>query len=156
MNWNTDQMENKTVELHASLSPLMVQDFNRLSSRQVMKKILEKGHEIIILDGSLIDQFSNGIFLFVEEDVHFLIQDYFYYEKLLKTQEPFEYDVTLNDGSFSFTAKSENARVNLEFKYYPGLNSANLITHKVTITKEEYTWWWRSIAHGILNLMLPT
>ncbi|MEH2028381.1 MAG: hypothetical protein V7K67_01645 [Nostoc sp.] len=146
----------QTAELKTNLEPQVIQGFNGLSSREVMNQLLSIGYQTILLKGALVDQFSDGISLWVEEDAKFLIDDYFYLEKLLTSQKPYEHGSFLNDGLLSFTATSDRTRVEIEFRYCPGLDIANLVTHHLTITENEYVWWWRNIAHQILNLVSST
>lgn len=144
-------MKSNSVVLKANVMPKMIQCFKNLNSRNVMNLLLSKGYQTIILDGAFVDTFSDGIFLFVEEDVQFLIDAYLHLEELLKKPVYYQHGISLNDGLLSFTASSNRTIAQIEFRYCPGLNVANLITHHLTVTEDEYTWWWRSIAHEILK-----
>ncbi len=106
----------------------------------------------MILDGVFIDQFSYGILLFVEEDIQFLISAYFDLENLLKTLQYYQYSIFLNDNLLSLTATYDITMVEVEFRYCLELNIENLVTHNLTVTEDEYTWRWRSIAYEILQL----
>lgn len=135
----------------ASLTSQTRQNFPSLDSDELMKKLLSMGYQTMSLEGALIDRISDGIFLWVEEDAKFLIQSYLYLEKLIETQEPYQHGAYLNDGILALTAKSNKKEVEVQFAYCPKLDVANLVTHLINISEEEYIWWWRSIAYEIIN-----
>lgn len=142
-----------TVEIKTNLIPRSIQSID-VSPSEVMNRILTLGYDSLILSGSLIDQFSDGVLLFVEEDVQFLIDEYIYFEEILTTHKPYQHNVYLNDGSLAFTAMSNRTTVEIKFQYCPGLNVADLIICDVTVTENEYIWWWRSISYEIFNLLI--
>lgn len=146
-------MNSKTAELTASITPQRVQSFHGLDSREIMNLLLSKGYYDTTLKGAFIEEFTRGIFLFVDEDAQLLMDEYFYLEKLLAIDEPYQHGSCLNSGLVTFTATSNRTMVRIEFRYCPQLNVANLVTNNLTVTEDEYVWWWRSIAQEILNII---
>jgi hypothetical protein len=145
-------MNNKTAELVIDTKPRSIQNFDEFSSEELMNKILRKGYESVMLDGELIHNFSDHIFLFVQDDIKLLVDGYMYFEKLLITDKGYQHGAYLNGGTFSWTVTSDRKNVKIEFKICPGLHVDNLVTYTINITEYIYTLWWRSIAHEILNL----
>jgi hypothetical protein len=146
-------MDAQMAELTIGLEPQAEQNFSGLSAREVMNQILQMGYQTILLKGAFLDSFSSGIFLFVEEDVQFLLDEYCYVETLFSAQAPYEHGIYLNDGLLSFSAIADQSKVAIEFRYCPGLDVANLVTHHLTVPEEQYRYWWRNIAHQIFNLL---
>ena len=146
-------MNFRTANLTASLTPRPVQSFQGLDSRDLMNKLLSMEYQTMTLDGAFIECFYEGTFLFVEEDVEFLINAYLYLEKLIETQEHYQHGTCLNDGRFCLTATSDRKMVEIKFQSCPDLNLANLVINTVTVLENDYVWWWRSIAYEILNLV---
>ncbi len=118
-----------------------------------MNKISNIGYQTAILRGAFIDRFSNGVLLFVEDDIRNLIEEYLELERLVKAKEPYQHGICLNDGLLCFTVTSDVVKADIEFRYCPGLDAKNLVTNKVTVTQEAYIWWWRSIMSDILTLV---
>lgn len=145
-------MNSQTAHLMASFQPQLLQNFYGLTSRNLRDKLLGMGYEKVVLDGVLFNQFCDGVDLWVEDDIMFLVDYYLYLEKILLVKTDYEHYAFLNDGLLQICAKSNGEIVDIKFDYCPGLDVANLITYITTITTAEYVWWWRNIAHDILNL----
>lgn len=142
------------VDIHADFRPRPAQDLMGRTPREVMLALLDAGYRYITLTGALIEQASPGITVFVEDDASLLIDSYMHFEHALETPGSYEFDVFLGEGLLEFTSKSEDHRsVNLEFRYYRGAAVGNLSSWSTTLPEEQYTWWWRSIAAGLLSYL---
>ncbi|WNZ26904.1 hypothetical protein HJG54_34225 [Leptolyngbya sp. NK1-12] len=138
-------MNFKTAHLNVNYTPRSTQILRSLDLRMVKNRLLDMGYEKILLSGALIEQFSEGIYLFVDDDVVHWLEAYLHLEELLLAKEPYQHAAFLNDGALTIKA-------DVEFRYCPGLNIANLVTYNASIAADQYIWWWRNIAYKILNL----
>ena len=146
-------MNAKTAELTTNLTPKPIQNLHGFNAHNLKKKILSMGYEYISLYGGFAEYFDGkGMFLYVEDDAEFLIDYYINLEELFKTQDNYEHSAFLSDGIYTLNAKSNRNAIEIEFKSCPGLNVENLVTNNVTSSENKYVWWWRSIAHEIINL----
>jgi hypothetical protein len=144
------------VNVRADFQPRPAQDLMGRTPREIMRALLDAGYGYISLTGALIEQASPGITVFVEDDADLLIGSYLHFEDVLGTPAPYEFDVFLGEGLLEFTSKSEDHRsVTLEFKYYEGADVANLSSWSTKLLEQKYTWWWRSIAAGLLSYLDP-
>jgi hypothetical protein len=146
-------MNYRNAELIADLTPRSAQNFHGLDSLALMNKLLSIGYQTMTLNGAFLDYFHEQMFLFVEEDVQFLMSAYLHLEKLIKTSENFQHCAYLNDGRFSLNATSDRKMVEIKFEFCPDLNVANLVTYNISESEENYIYWWRSIAHEILKIV---
>lgn len=146
-------MNSDSFVLTARLAPGPAVRLNPWTPHQIMNEILSAGYQTLILTGALIDRFSDGVFLFVEDDIKLLIEAYIELEVLIATQHSYQHGGCFNDGLLCFTAIYDETKVDLEFKYCPGLDVGNLVTHRLCVSGDEYAWWWRSIVAGVLTLV---
>ncbi|QYO67755.1 hypothetical protein [Leptolyngbya sp. 7M] len=145
-------MNLKTAHLNANYTSRPTQILGSLDLRIVKNRLLDMGYEKMLLNGALIEQFSEGIYLFVDDDVVHWLEAYLHLEELLLSKEPYKHAAFLNDGALTIKASVVAEQANVEFRYCPGLNVANLITYNASIAADQYIWWWRNIAYAILNL----
>ena len=145
-------MNSQTAQLIASVTPRPIQNCQGLDTRELVEKLLNRGYQRILLSGALIDQFSDGVILYVDNDVDFFFDCYLHLETLSLVNEPYNHFACLNDGVLNISAKSNTIITKIKFEYWPNLNAANLVTYIETVAANEYVWWWRSIANEILDL----
>ena len=141
-------MESQEIEIIADLNCRETVPLNELDPKKVVKDLIGSGHEMIILRGYLLDKFDNGIWIYSDDDIESLIISYIYLEKIVGAND-YEHGEFLNDGLLSFTAKCTNGIVNIELRYCPEINIVNLVIKQISLTSDEYLWWWRSIANAI-------
>jgi hypothetical protein len=146
-------MNLRNAELTANLTPRPAQSFQGLDSAELIKKLLSMGYQTMTLDGAFLECFHEEMFLFIEEDVQFLISAYLSLEEIIKKPDNYQHCTSLNDGRFCLNATSDRKMVEIEFQFCPNLNVANLVIHTITASEEDYIYWWRSIAHEILNFV---
>lgn len=147
-------MNFQTAQLIASLTPRPIQSCQGLDTREFIETLLNRGCERILLTGALIEHFSDGVILYVDNDIDSFFDCYFHLENLSLVNEPYEHFACLDDGVLNISAKCNTIITEIKFAYCPYLNVANLATYINTVTANEYVWWWRSIANEILNLKL--
>jgi len=145
-------MNSQTARLIASLQPRSVQSLQNVEYHKLANKLLNMGYENMLLSGAFIEQFSDGVLLFVDNDVELLFDCYLYLENLLLIEEPYKHFACLNDGLLNISSKSDRERTEIKFEYWPGLNATNLITYTTDVAADKYVWWWRNVAYEILNL----
>jgi hypothetical protein len=136
--------------------PRAAATFENSSAQDVMSQLLNKGYQTFLLSGALIDQFSDGIVGYVEEDIQFLLDEYLGLENLIAKPGPFAHrnGILIGDGVLGLAAESNRETVHIEFRYCPQSDVKNLLVHQVEISEAEYVAWWRSIAHGVLKYAL--
>ena len=141
-------MESQEIEIIADLNCREIVPLNELDPKKVVKDLIGSGHEMIILRGCLLDKFDNEIWIYSDDDIESLIISYIYLETIVGANN-YEHGEFLNDGLLSFTAKCTNRIVNMELRYCPEINIVNLVVKQISLTSDEYLWWWRSIANAI-------
>jgi hypothetical protein len=145
-------MKLELIEINADSSPRDKICLEEIDLQKLINALLKTGNDTIILKGELLDDFDDGIFLFSDSDIKSLIIAYLEIEKEVSSTNVYEHGEFLNDGLLNFTAECDGEKVNLEFRYCPELNVKNLVVKNVTLTPDEYLWWWRSIANSIYNI----
>ena len=124
-----------------------------VNPEKLIKRMLDKNNDFIVLSGSLLDEFDGGIVIYLyDNDFQDLIESYLYLEKEILTNSSYQNGEYLNDGKLSFTANCDEENATIEFRYQPDDESLKRIYKNVSITPDEYLWWWRSIARGIYNI----
>lgn len=139
------------IEVEASLSPRPTETLAR-RPLDIMYELLRNGHQDIFLSGALIDDFTNGVHLMVEDDAQHLLEDYEYVEALAKEKDVAEFDTYLGEGSLVFTTKWDGPdTVYLAFVHRPNSDPTNDRRFNVTLPRTNYLSWWRSIAAALLR-----
>lgn len=142
----------KTIRLQTNANSRDFKEIKNLDSNKIMKELLSKGYEDLILIGIPIKECADGVHLWVEQDVDFIIESCQYLEEIFLKEEEFEHYTILNDGLLEIIAKSQKEIVNVTYKFYPGLNQVNLSSYTEKVDKDKYLWWWRNITYDLLSL----
>ena len=135
-----------------SFTPRPNHNLQDLNSRKLIEKLLYIGYKRILLSGAMLDQFNDGIYLWVDDDVDMLLDCYLYLEQIILLKKPYKHFSSLGDGLLTISSESNTEITKVILEYCPGLDVTNLVTH-TTVAADEYVWWWRSIVHEILNLV---
>lgn len=144
-------MVGQTAILQASLAPGNAPTFDGMGPREVMVSLLARGYESLTLRGDLLDYFCDGVPLYVEDDAEFLLVAAADLERLHSAHGAYRHEATLGDGLLAIASLSDGATVTVTFRYFPGLDVANLVTHVALLAEDEYLWWWRSISRQLLD-----
>ncbi len=115
-----------------------------------MAALLRRGCRTLLLTGPLLQEPGAG--LNVEDDARLLLEWYAHAEALVAASGPFEFDTDLDDGGFVISSNSDGERVRLRFDSVPELDSRQASTSAAEVSVQEYAWWGRSIAAGLLAL----
>jgi hypothetical protein len=144
----------RTAILQASLAPGDAPTFDGMGPREVVASLLARGYEALALRGDLLDDFCDGVPLYVEDDAQFLLVAAVDLERLHSAEgDAYRHEATLGDGLLAIASRSDGATVTVTFRYFPGLDVANLVTHVALLAEDEYLWWWRSISRQLLDLI---
>ncbi|MEH1922359.1 hypothetical protein [Nostoc sp.] len=136
-----------------SFTPSPSHNLQDLNPRKLIEKLLDIGYKRILLSGAMLDQFNDGIYLWVDDDVDMLLDCYLYLEQIILLKKPYKHFSSLGDGLLTIGSESNTEITKVTLEYCPGLDVANLVTHTITVAADEYVWWWRSIVYEILNLV---
>jgi hypothetical protein len=124
-----------------------------INPETISQKLLQKGTEFICLSGALLEQFDGGIVILMEDsDLTNIFNSYSYLEENLLINSSYQDGEYLHNGKLYFTSQSNEDNVSIEFEYIPNDSSFDIIKVNVSLTINEYLYWWRSMAHGIYNL----
>jgi len=117
-----------------------------------MTALLREGYELLGLGGALLDDAQMNVSLYVEEDAEFLMVAADDLELLHQAGGPYQHAATLGDGLLTIAASCDGVQVTMQLALFPELNSANQVEHKVVLSRDEYVWWWRSLARQLEKL----
>ena len=122
-----------------------------LTSVEVMHRLIQAGYETMMLGGIWLDQFGDGVLLFVDDDARHLLDGYFELEDLAAAEQSFQHGICFNDGVLCLTATCESQKVEIDFRFCPTLDAQLLVNRSMTVTREEYLWWWRGLAATLVT-----
>ncbi|WP_089304409.1 hypothetical protein [Geodermatophilus pulveris] len=111
--------------------------------------LLQMGYAQLDLRGALLDDARMDAVLFVEDDAEFLAAAASDVELLHQAGGPYHHEVTLGDGQLTIAASSDAGQVAVKFALFPQLNAANRVEHEVVLSRDQYVWWWRSLARQL-------
>lgn len=142
-------IEREIIQIVTGFNHKEVVPLDQIDPKQLISKLIEAENEVIILSGSFLDQFDSGIEIFVDDDIQSLIVSYLHLEKIVLMNSSYQHGEFLNDGFLSFTAHCDGKNVDIELRYCPRSDIANLVERSLSLSPTEYLWWWRTIAHQI-------
>ncbi|MEH2369642.1 hypothetical protein [Nostoc sp.] len=73
-----------------NFTPRPSHNLQDLNPRKLIEKLLNIGYKGILLSGAMLDQFNDGIYLWVDDDADMLLDCYLYLEQIILLKKPYK------------------------------------------------------------------